>query len=198
MPTCPPNLRHSFLTGCDMIKLFSIVPQRYSTVFGAKKTIFGRRYGFPDFTFLFLVELRTCVQNLIFTKVVEGCQKNYFPQRGMLIQMPFFDNKNSIWIILGLKIRTVETCSSTSCTRRNLFIWKTLKSQFLVQFRSFIFGQILANYGSFGQIWAEFAPFIVAKNMPKLGLKSSKPLNFWTLSPNVTCNGSLESYHPYV
>jgi hypothetical protein len=60
------------------------VPERYSSVSGAKKTIFGLRYGLPDFTFLFLVESGTCVQNLIFTKVVEGCQKNYFPQGGML------------------------------------------------------------------------------------------------------------------
>jgi hypothetical protein len=60
------------------------VPKRYSSVSGAKKTIFGRRYGFLDFTFLFLVELGTCMQNLIFTKVVEGCQKKYFLQRGML------------------------------------------------------------------------------------------------------------------
>jgi hypothetical protein len=60
------------------------VPKRYSNVLGAKKTIFGRRYAFPDFTFLFLVELGTRVQNLIFTKVVEGCQKKYFPQKGML------------------------------------------------------------------------------------------------------------------
>jgi hypothetical protein len=51
---------------------------------GTKETIFGLRYGLPDFIFLFLVELGTCVQNLIFTKVVEGCQNNYFPQRGML------------------------------------------------------------------------------------------------------------------
>jgi hypothetical protein len=28
-------------------------------------------------------------------------------------------------------------------------------------------------------------------------LKSSKPHNFSTMGPNVTCNGSLESYHPY-
>jgi hypothetical protein len=90
MSTCPPNLRHSFLTVCEIIrfkvkkKFFSIVPERYSSVSGAKKTIFGRRYGLPDFTFLFLVELGTCEQNLIFTEVVEGCQKNYFPQRGML------------------------------------------------------------------------------------------------------------------
>ena len=60
------------------------MPKRYSSFLGAKKTIFGLRYGLPDFIFLFLVELGTCVQNLIFTKVVEGCQKNYFPQRGML------------------------------------------------------------------------------------------------------------------
>jgi hypothetical protein len=45
----------------------------------AKKTIFRRRYGLPDLKFLFVVELGTCVQNLISTKGVEGCQKNYFP-----------------------------------------------------------------------------------------------------------------------
>jgi hypothetical protein len=90
MPTCPPNLRHSFLTVCEIIRFkvkqifFSIVSKRYSSVLGAKKTIFGLRYGLPDFTFLFLVKLGTCVQNLIFTKVVEGCQKKYFLQRGML------------------------------------------------------------------------------------------------------------------
>jgi hypothetical protein len=27
---------------------------------------------------------RTCVKNLMFTKVVKGWQKNYFPPRGML------------------------------------------------------------------------------------------------------------------
>jgi hypothetical protein len=90
MPTCPPNHRHLFLTVHKIIrfkvkeKVFSTVPERYSSVSGAKKTIFGLRYGLLDFTFLFLVELRSFVKNLIFAKVVEGCQKNYFPQRGML------------------------------------------------------------------------------------------------------------------
>jgi hypothetical protein len=41
-----------------------------------------------------------------------------------------------------------------------------------VEFQSFIFGQISANIGSFGQFWAEFAAFTVAESMPKLGLKS--------------------------
>jgi hypothetical protein len=47
-----------------------------------------------------------------------------------------------------------------------------------VEFQSFIFGQILAVLGIFGQIWAEFAAFTVAESMPELGLKSSKPHNF--------------------
>jgi hypothetical protein len=38
----------------------------------------------------------------------------------------------------------------------------------------------------------------VAESMPKLGLKSSKAHKFSTMSPNVTCNGSLESYLPYL
>jgi hypothetical protein len=38
----------------------------------------------------------------------------------------------------------------------------------------------------------------VAESMPELGLKSSKPHNFSTVSPNVTCNGLMESYHPYL
>jgi hypothetical protein len=60
------------------------VPERYNNILGARKNIFGLRYGLPDFTFLFVVDLGTCVQNLIFTKVVEGCQKNYLPQKDML------------------------------------------------------------------------------------------------------------------
>jgi hypothetical protein len=69
-------------------------------------------------------------------------------------QRPFFDNKNSIWNILGLKIQTMEICSSASSICRNFYFWKTLKSWFLVEFQSFVFSQILAVLGSFGQFWA--------------------------------------------
>jgi hypothetical protein len=76
------------------------VPKRYNSVLWAKKTISGLEYGLLDFTFLFLVELDTCVQNLIFTKVVEGFKNIYiFCTKGYAeihIQRPFFDNKNSI------------------------------------------------------------------------------------------------------
>jgi hypothetical protein len=46
----------------------------------------------------------------------------------------------------------METCSSASSTHRNFYFWKILNSRFLAEFQSFIFGQILAVLGSFGQI----------------------------------------------
>jgi hypothetical protein len=64
-----------------------------------------------------------------------------------------------------------------------------------VVFQSFIFGQILAKFGKFWQFWADFPAFTVDESMPELGLKSSKSHNFLTMSPNVTWNSSLESYH---
>jgi hypothetical protein len=67
------------------------------------------------------------------------------------IQRLFFDNK-SILKFLGL-----QTYSSASSTFRNFYIWKTLKSQLLVVFQNFIFGQILANFGSFRQFWPNLA-----------------------------------------
>jgi hypothetical protein len=35
-----------------------------------------------------------------------------------------------------------------------------------------VFGQNLANFGNFGQIWANFAALTMADSMPQLGLKS--------------------------
>jgi hypothetical protein len=68
------------------------------------------------------------------------------------IQRPFFDQKNSIWKILGLKIRTVETCSSASSTHRNFYFSKTLDSWWNFKVSSLgRFWQILAVLGSFGQ-----------------------------------------------
>jgi hypothetical protein len=55
----------------------------------------------------------------------------------------------------------VETCSSASYTCKKNYIWKKIKSQILVEFQSFVFGQILANLGSFGQImlhWQWLSP----------------------------------------
>jgi succinate-acetate transporter protein len=46
-----------------------------------------------------------------------------------------------------------------------------------VEFQSFGFGQILADFGSFGQFWAEFAALTVAESLPKVWLKSLKPHN---------------------
>jgi hypothetical protein len=35
-----------------------------------------------------------------------------------------------------------------------------------VEFQSFVFGQILADFGSFGQFWAEFTALTVAESLP--------------------------------
>jgi hypothetical protein len=35
-----------------------------------------------------------------------------------------------------------------------------------------------ADFGKFGQFWADFAVLTVADSMPQLGLKSLKPHNF--------------------
>jgi hypothetical protein len=44
----------------------------------------------------------------------------------------------------------------------NFLFWKKLKSQFLVEFQNFVFGQF----------WADLAALAMANNIPKLGLKS--------------------------
>jgi hypothetical protein len=117
-------------------------------------------------------------------------RKKLFSTRGYAeihIQRPFFTNKNSIWKILGLKIQTVETCSSASSTHRNFYFWKILKSRFLVVFQSFVFGQILANFGSFGQFWANFPAFTVAEI---LGWNLQNPITFqpWVQMLHVTAH----------
>jgi hypothetical protein len=38
--------------------------------------------------------------------------------------------------------------------------------------QSFVFSQILADFGSFGQFWAEIAALTVAESLPKVWLKS--------------------------
>jgi hypothetical protein len=51
-------------------------------------------------------------------KKTSFCTKGYAE---IHIQRPFFDNKNSIWKILGLKTQTVETCSNASSTRIDFY-----------------------------------------------------------------------------
>jgi hypothetical protein len=93
------------------------------------------------------------------------------------IQRLDWDNKNSIWNILGWKIQTAETCFSASSIHRNFYFCKKLKSRFLVEFQSFVVRQIWADFGNFGQFWAEIAAFTVAESLPEVWLKSSKPHN---------------------
>jgi hypothetical protein len=120
-------------------KVFSTVLERDSSVSEGLKTIFRRRYGLPDFKFLLLFELGTCVQNIIFTKGVEGCQKNCFPQRGMLkfkYKGQFLHKKKGIEGNNILKIQTVRTWTLESSTYRIFFGKNTPKPQFLMVFLS--------------------------------------------------------------
>jgi hypothetical protein len=77
MSTCPPNLTHSFLTLYKIItfkvdeKVLILVPKGNRRAFEAKKAIIWSIYGLKDFISLFLVELGTCLQNLILTRGVE-------------------------------------------------------------------------------------------------------------------------------
>jgi hypothetical protein len=59
-------------------------------------------------------------------KKTSFCTKGYAE---IHIQRPFFDNKNSIWKILGLNIRMMETCSSAPLLRVQIFIFKATKTE---------------------------------------------------------------------
>jgi hypothetical protein len=87
-------------------------------------------------------------------KKTSFCTKGYAE---IHIEMPFFDNKNSIWKILQLKIQMAETCFSAS-SKRTIFIFKIS-----------IFGGILKLYHwadvcNFWQFWAVLGRFCCIGN----------------------------------
>jgi hypothetical protein len=105
------------------------------------------------------------------------------------IQRPFYDNKNSIWKILGLKIRIVWTCSTVSSTRTTFYFFKHQNLDFWWYFK-------VSSLNRFWQFWSDFASLAVAESMPETRLKSLKPHNSLTMNPKVACSGSLERYNP--
>jgi hypothetical protein len=151
------------------------MPEWDSTVLEAKKTIFWSRYGLRNFIFLFLVELGTCPQNLIPTRRVEHWEKNQFPQLGMLkftYKGNFLTIKKAYGKLMYWKSKR-WAYTLMPPLHIEIFFPKKIKisnfggiSKF---FKLIVFGQISALLGTFGQIWVDFAAFIVAKNMPKLG-----------------------------
>jgi hypothetical protein len=88
------------------------------------------------------------------------------------IQRLFFDNTNSIWKILGLKIRIVEACSSASSTRRSFFFLKNTKIS--------IFGGI-SSLGKFWQILAILGSMLHSQWLracPNLDWNLQNPITF--------------------
>jgi hypothetical protein len=165
MSTCQPNLTHSFLTVCDIItfkvkeKVIFHCAREGQQCFGGQKNHFSASVWLAGSQILVHSWVRyMCAKSHIHQRCGR-LPKKLFSTKGYAeihIQRPFFDNKNSIWKTFGLKIQTVETCSSASSTHWKFYFWKTLKSRFLVEFQSFIFGQILAD---FGQFWADLGRF---------------------------------------
>jgi hypothetical protein len=70
-----------------------------------------------------------CLSGFLFLGELGTCPQNLMPTRGVE------------------PAQTTQNCQNHHFW--NIHFWKTLKSQFLVVFQSFIFGQILANFGSF-------------------------------------------------
>jgi succinate-acetate transporter protein len=75
-----------------------------------------------------------------------------------------------------IEIQTVNIYSSASSINQNFLFLRNTKiiifggiSEFL---KLIVFGQILADFGSFGQFWAEFVALTMADSMPQLGVKS--------------------------
>jgi hypothetical protein len=100
------------------------------------------------------------------------CTKGYAE---IHIQRPFFDIEKGIWKILVLK--NPNSMHMLWCP---LYTWKLKikikpKSQFLVEFQSFLnllflgrFWQFWAVLGSVGQIWANFVALAMADSMHEL------------------------------
>jgi hypothetical protein len=124
------------------------LPKEDSSLLGYEKTNFSSTYEMCLFEFLFLGESGTCPQNLMPTRRVEPWENHQFPQgyAEIHIQRPFFDNKNNIWKILGLKIQTVETCSSASSTCRNFYFWKNTKISFFGGIPKFRLWAVLGKF----------------------------------------------------
>jgi hypothetical protein len=101
---------------------------------------------------------------------VEHWEKNHFPQRGMLK----FTYKGRF---LTIKIAFEKFLDWKSERWKHALEDYTYKLLFLKNTKISIFGGILkfhhwADFGKFGQFWADFAALTVADSMPQLGLKS--------------------------
>jgi hypothetical protein len=127
---CPPNLTHLFHTICKIIrfkvekKVFFPCAQKIQQSFGGQTNHFIEYVWIEGLQILILRWVRYMSTKSYIHKTYGTLKKTSFCTKGYAeihIQRPFFDNKNSIWKILGLKIQTEETYSSASSTRTNLY-----------------------------------------------------------------------------
>jgi hypothetical protein len=126
-----------------------------------KKTIFKSRYGMCLSIFLFLSKLDKCPQNLIPTRGEEHWEKNQFPLGCMLkftYKGYFLTIKKTYKKLLYWKSKS-WTYTLVLPLHTEIFILKNTKislfggiSKFL---KLIVVGQILADFGSLGQFWAD-------------------------------------------
>ena len=70
-----------FIVGIDF---FLPLPKGYSHVLEAKNFTLGSAVGLKDFKFIYICELLTCTPILSMRRLVEGCDRNYLMDRGVL------------------------------------------------------------------------------------------------------------------
>jgi hypothetical protein len=129
---CLPNLTLSFLTICEIVtfkveeKVFFAPAKGGQQSFGVQENHFFKYIENEPLQILVprwvrYMSTKSHAQTRCWT-----LRKSSISTRGYAeihIQRPFFDNKNSIWKILRLKIQTVETCSSACSIHRNLYLF---------------------------------------------------------------------------
>jgi hypothetical protein len=144
--------------------------------------------------FLYLSELGTCPQNLIPTRGVEHWEKNHFPQGGMLkftYKGSFLTIKRTYKILLYWKSKR-WTYTLVLPLHIEIFILENTKISILGGISKFlkliVFGRILANFGSFGQIllhwqWLTACPNLGYNLNP---LRSRHPYFEWWMNSNMS------------
>jgi hypothetical protein len=132
-------------------------------------------------------------------KTYETLRKTLFCTKGhaeIYIQRPFLNNKISIGEIFWLKIQMVYSCFGAPSTHRIFYFLfeKYQNLNFWWNFKVSWTTCVWANFGNFRQFWVDFlcigSDWLHAQTLTEI----LKLHNFWTVSPDITCSVSLESY----
>jgi hypothetical protein len=145
MFACPPNLKDSILTICEIVmfkvdgKVFFAYAREGQQSFGGQKNHFLKQIWteppwIPTYRWIRYMSTKSHIHRRCGT-----WRKNSISKRGyaeIRIQRPVFDNKKSIWKIIFWEIRTVSTYFDASQAHCNFFPSHPPKSHSLILIRS--------------------------------------------------------------